>query len=64
VSEHERKRSVNVEGLTDEQLESVIAQISDKILAMVNETCDKSNKLLNVYGLEAKMEIKIQRKDA
>lgn len=60
----DRVRSINADSLTEEQLESVIAQVSDKIVALVDGVCEKSNRLLSIYGLEAKMEIRIQRKGA
>lgn len=58
-----RKRSVDVERLDTEQVEQLTEQISKKILAMVDETVDKANKMLNVYGLEAKMQIAILKKE-
>lgn len=58
-----RKRFVDVEKLEDEQIEQLISQISDKIIAMVDQTCDKANELLSVYGLETKMQIVIQPKN-
>jgi hypothetical protein len=57
-----RKRSVDVNKLDTEQVEQLIEQISKKILVMVDETVAQANKMLNVYGLEAKMQIAIQKK--
>lgn len=58
-----RKRSVNVNTLSAEQVEQLTEQISKKILVLVDETVAQANKMLNVYGLEAKMQIAIQRKE-
>ena len=57
-----RKRHVDVNSLKDEQVEQLIEQISEKIKAMVDSTCEKANRMLNVYGLETKMQIVIQPK--
>jgi len=53
----DRVRKVDVEKL--ENIEEVIAKISDKIKIINDEAVSKVNKLLNIYGLEAKMQIAI-----
>ncbi len=59
----DRIRSVDVENLSDEELERYINTISDKINLMVDDTCSKANKLLNIYGMEAKMTIVLQKRE-
>jgi len=56
----DRERKVNVKNINDDQLELLIAEISKKITKMVDSVCDKANRMLNVYGLQAKMQIAIQ----
>lgn len=58
-----RARHVDVEKLTDAEIEERINKIGDKIRLMVDETCNNANKLLNIYGLEAKMQIVFKKKD-
>ena len=59
-----RERKVDITQYSPEDLELLIKQISDKITTMVDKTCDKANRLLNIYGMEAKMQIMIQDKGA
>lgn len=59
----DRKREVDVEQLNDEQVEVLIKEISKKVVAMVDETVEKANKMLNIYGLEAKMYVAILEKE-
>lgn len=56
-------RNINVEKLTQEQLENAINQVSKQIQEEVDATCSKVNKLLNRYGLECRMEIAIEEID-
>lgn len=58
----DRERHVDVTKLSEVEVEAFIKQISDKITNMVDETCDRANRLLHVYGMEAKMQIVIQEK--
>jgi hypothetical protein len=58
----DRERHVDITTLSNEDLESLIKQISDKITNMVDETCDRANRLLHIYGMETKMQIIIQEK--
>lgn len=57
-----RIRFVDVEKLTDEQLEVVREQLGSKVREIEDEACEKANKFLSVYGLEVKMKIVIQEK--
>ena len=58
-----RKRKVDVENLTEEQLQALIAQVGDKVRGMVDETCERANRILNVYGMHVKMQVVIEEND-
>ena len=60
----DRKRQVDVDKLNEEQLQQLIDKLGSKVRGMVDETCERANKLLNVYGLQVKMEVVIQQKDS
>jgi ethanolamine utilization protein EutA (predicted chaperonin) len=62
MDKNSRKRKVDVEKLDDEQLAQIIKDISDNIVKMVDETVEKANTLLNIYGLETKMKITFCKK--
>jgi hypothetical protein len=57
-------RPINVDKLTDEQLEAAVQKIANKINEEVDATCDKVNKLLSRYGMTCKMQIVIERSEA
>lgn len=59
----ERKRSVDVTKLSEEEADRLSDQIGDKVRAMVDETCEKANKILGIYGLQAKIQVVIQEKE-
>ena len=59
----DRKRSVDVSNLSPEQVDALSDQIGNKIRELVDTTCEKANKILKVYGLEAKMQIVILEKN-
>jgi hypothetical protein len=50
-------RKINVEKLTDEQLEAAIASVSGKIGKITDKAITEANKLLARYGLVCKMQI-------
>lgn len=54
-------RPINVDKLTDEQLEAAVQKIANKINEEVDATCEKVNKLLSRYGMSCKMQIVIER---
>lgn len=54
-----RERKVNVEKMSNEELEALQSKISNKISSIVNNAIKESNKYLNVYGLEARMHLEI-----
>lgn len=53
----QRERKVDVEKLTNEQTDELSTQIGQKVREQVDETVNKINTLLKVYGMEAKMQI-------
>lgn len=55
-----RTRFVDVESLPEDQLEQIQQQLGNKIREIVDQACEQANKFLNVYGMEAKMDIVIQ----
>lgn len=58
-----RVRKVDVEKLSQDQLDQLMIQMSDEINQIVDSACAKANSLLNIYGLETKMQIVIQKKN-
>jgi len=59
----DRKRQVNVDQLNEEQIQVLIDQLGIKVRTMVDETCERANKILNVYGMQLKLEVVIQPKE-
>jgi hypothetical protein len=58
-----RVRKVDVEKLDEAQLENITTQMSQEINRIIDDACARANSLLNIYGLETKMQIVIQKKD-
>ena len=56
-------RKIDVEKMSEEQLEKAILNISNKIKIDLEELINKSNQLLNRYGLACKMNILIDTED-
>jgi hypothetical protein len=54
-----RQRKINVEKMSNEELEVLQAKISNKIISIVNNAVNEANKYLNVYGMEARMHLEI-----
>lgn len=56
----ERERKLNINNLTAEQATEISAQLGDKI----REICDKAvfdaNRILNIYGMHAKMQVLVK----
>ena len=55
----ERARLVDVEKLTPEEADRLSAQISEKVKEINDKAVESVNRLLNIYGMEAKMQIVI-----
>jgi hypothetical protein len=58
-----RKRFVNVSKLSNEQADTLAGQMGEKITMITDEAVKKVNKILNIYGLEAKMQITVSKLD-
>lgn len=59
----ERKRNVDIQKIEDENLEDLSNKIGLKVNKMIDDAIAEVNKLLGVYGMEAKMEVVIQEKE-
>jgi hypothetical protein len=59
----QRKRQVDVEKMDDQTLEKTQAELSKKVMEIVDKACEDANKLLNIYGLQAKMQIALEEKE-
>lgn len=55
----ERERKVDISKMSQEQVESISQQVGDKVRQICDEACEKANKILNIYGMNAKMQIVI-----
>ena len=53
----ERERRLDVNKLTIEQIDELSAQIGERVRGMCDQTADKINQLLTIYGLRAKVAI-------
>jgi hypothetical protein len=54
-----RQRKINVEKMSNEEIEALQAKIANKIISIVNNAVNEANKYLNVYGMEARMHLEI-----
>ena len=57
----ERKRKVDVEKI--ENLDEITEKITNKVTSITDKAVEEVNKLLNIYGMEAKMQIAISTKE-
>lgn len=53
----DRKRSININGLSIEEVDNLGAQIGAKATEICQEAAVKLNKILNIYGMNAKIAI-------
>lgn len=58
-----RTRKVDVENLSEEQLNNLMAQIGNKLVRMVDKTVEEANKMLAIYGMKSKMQLVLEQKD-
>jgi hypothetical protein len=61
----ERKRSVSEEQLSrmsEEQIKKIEEAIGGKLRNLIDHACNEANKMLEIYGLQAKMQFNIDRK--
>lgn len=57
------RRAIDVEKLSDEQLNKAIDALSTKIRAKVDTTCNEINDMLERYGMTCRMEVAINTKE-
>ena len=62
AKQSKRKRKVNVEKLDDKTVDSLQVELSKKVTEICDKACEDANKLLNIYGLQAKMQIALEEK--
>lgn len=53
----ERERKIDINQLSQEQIDSLSQQVGDKIRQLCDETANKVNAILNIYGMSAKIAI-------
>ncbi len=54
------ERNVDVDKFSTEEAEQLATQIGDKVKSMVDETANKINELLSIYGMSARFECVIE----
>ena len=57
----DRERKVDINKMSDSDLDNLSAQIGDKVREITDEAVNKVNALLGIYGLSAKMLIKFNK---
>lgn len=51
-----RARKVNLNELTEEQFEQTMEAVDAKLVEITEEAVRKANEILNIYGLETKLQ--------
>jgi hypothetical protein len=62
LKDRERKLDINL--LSPEQADVVATQLGEKIKQICDKAVEEANTLLNIYGMQAKMQIFIDGKDS
>lgn len=57
----ERKRSIDIEKLSDEQVKTLYIQIGEKVKDICDKAVWSANRILNLYGMECKMAFQIRK---
>lgn len=57
----ERKRFIDVEKLDPKQALEIADELGVAIRTMIDETIERANKLLAIYGMVAKMQVAIHK---
>jgi hypothetical protein len=60
IDVRDRVRKVDVDALTQEQVANLELQISEKLKDIIDKAVNEANKILNIYGIEACMQISIK----
>lgn len=55
-----RKRSFNINSLTQAQAEQLSQDIGAKVREIAEKACAEANKILNIYSMTAKMQIVLE----
>lgn len=55
-----RKRSFDINKLAAEEADRLSDEIGSKVRLICDEACEKANKILNIYGMNAKMQIVVE----
>jgi len=55
-----RERKINIENMAPEQIDELSKRLGDKIREICDKAVEESNKLLNIYGMNAKMMVTIE----
>lgn len=58
---NERIRKVDVEKMTPDQADALSKQIGEKVRGIADKACDEANKILNIYGMQAKMQFVFEK---
>lgn len=59
----ERERKVDLNSMSTDQVDEISAQLGDKVREICDEAVAKANRLLNIYGMSAKMQIVLDHPD-
>jgi hypothetical protein len=59
----DRVRKFNMSKLTKEEADQLGEQIGDKLRVLVDETVEKANNFLKIYGMKAKMQVALESLD-
>ncbi len=53
----ERERKVDVNSMSPEEVEVLIAQLGERLRQICDDAAQKANSMLNIYGMNAKIAI-------
>jgi hypothetical protein len=59
----ERKRQIDPEKLSDEQIQQLSDQIGGKLREICDKACEEANRILSVYNMKARMQIELTSKE-
>jgi len=59
----DRERSFDISKLTAADAERLSQQLGEKVREICDKACNEANRLLNIFGLSAQMQIVIDQKD-
>lgn len=59
----ERERKIDLSNKTPEEVDAITVQLGEKVRQICDEAVEKANRLLNVYGMSAMMQIVVDHSD-